>query len=92
MAKHLKEFDEIPQEVLTILYNHRLIEDFQIGPEDYFRRYEFVVDGEAGYVREGSMARAKMWMNGEGAFVARFPDAVIWNGKVFKNRYGHNGF
>lgn len=92
MAKHLKKFDEIPQEILTILYNHRLIEDFQIGPEDYFKKYEFVVDGETGYIREGSMVRAKMWMKGEGDFVVRFPDAVIRNGKVFKNRYGHTMF
>ena len=92
MAKHLKEFDEVPQEALDALYSHRLIEDYQMDPEDYFEKYEFVVDGEDGYVREGSMARAKMWMKGEGSFVARIPDAVILNGKVIKNRYGYSGF
>lgn len=93
MIQELKPFSELKKEVLEKLYLLRLPELGTISFEDYSKWYSFIVVDEVPYGNE----KCDKWIVSQ-YFKAKeackhcwvFPDAIITEGKVFKNKFGYH--
>lgn len=93
--RKIKDLSEVPYGILKKLYALRFRSEWTVPFEKYVDRYRFIsvheetTGDETAYAAGDETWRKMRWEEGYRITALTVPDAVIYNGFVIKNRYGH---